>query len=182
MNIVFIGPPLSGKGTQARLLGAQLYIPVFSIGKLLREAYSRGDAQAKEGYEQYAMRGKNLPISLKFHFLKEKLETATEGFILENFPSTKEDLDTFLQYLKTKNLSIDKAFLVHISEEEMQKRMVTRGRIDDTLDIVSKRYVLQGSDRLEVEKYFKQIGILAEINGEGSVEEVHKRVMEEINT
>ena len=74
MILVFLGPPYSGKGTQAKLLAKQLKIPVFSMGLLIREAYEKKDPKAVKGYEQYAMRGMHLPNKLKFHLLKEKLD------------------------------------------------------------------------------------------------------------
>lgn len=130
MNIIFSGPPLAGKGTQAKLLGEKLGIPVLSIGALLREAWEKGDPTATKGYEEYAMKGHYLPIDLKFYLLQPKMDEAKEGFILENFPSTQEDLDTFLAYLEEKKVSIDKVFNITVPEEDIYQRMESRGRVD----------------------------------------------------
>ncbi len=174
MNIVFIGPPLAGKGTQAKLLSIKLRIPVFSIGALLRE-------YAKDDYKQYAMKGQNLPVVLKFNLLKEKLDNAKNGFILENFPAAEDDLMVFIDYLNKHKLTIDKAFNITISEEETKKRMKQRGRIDDDTDIVKNRMAFQGKDRKIVLDYFSKMGVLVTINGEGSVEEIHKRVIDSLS-
>lgn len=174
MNIVFTGPPLAGKGTQATLLGQKLNTPVFSIGALLRD-------NVKDGYRQYAMKGHNLPAELKFDLLKEKLDTAKDGFILENFPATEDDLKVFLTYLAEHGLRIDKVFNITISDQEARKRMQQRGRIDDTQDIVEKRRDIQGKDREPVLEYFRKLGVLVNIDGEGLVEDVHKRIVEKLS-
>ena len=173
MIIIFTGPPLAGKGTQAQLLGERLNIPVISIGKLLRE----GDKKAQEGYKQYAMKGHNLPTDLKFGILREKIDQAKNGYILENFPATKEDLDVFSEYLVDRGLAVNKVFHIQVSEEEIKKRMSNRGRIDDTEDIVQKRKEIQDRDRIPVLDYFRQKGIVEEINGEQDVEEVQKEIV-----
>lgn len=181
MNIIFTGQPLAGKGTQAQLLGKKLNIPVFSIGALLREAYDNGDPKAIEGYENYAMKGRFLPISFKFYLLKEKLDNANNGFILENFPSTQEDLDTFNSYLQEKNLAIDAVINIHVSEEEMYKRMSQRGRMDDKEEIVKNRFLLQEKDRIVVTEYYRSQGKLIDIQGESSIEKVHEEICKAVN-
>lgn len=173
MNIIFTGPPLAGKGTQAHLLGKKLNLPAFSIGALLRE-------HAKDGYEKYAMQGKNLPIELKFKYLKEKLDASKNGFILENFPASSDDLEVFVEYLAQNKLKVDRVFVLEISQAEAEKRSLERNRADDTEEIVKARLLLQAKDREPVIKYFEKLGVLRKINGEGTVEEVEKRVLKNL--
>lgn len=177
MNIIFLGPPYSGKGTQAKLLSQKLHIPSFSMGELIRDAISRGNEKVKKGYEDYAMKGYYLPVELKFDLIKEKLERSKNGFIVDNFPSNKADLDMFNRYMLKKGKTIDKVFNIMISEEEMLRRFVSRGRPDDTREIVLKRRVNQDKERLPVLKYFKENGILVEINGEQSVEDIFQDIL-----
>lgn len=181
MMIIFIGPPFSGKDSQAKLLGSEFNIPVFSMGALIREAYERKDPKGIEGFEQYSMKGLHVPIRLKFDLLKEKIEKTDNGFIIDNFPATQEDLDTFKEYLSSKNLKVDYVFYVYISREEMIKRLTKRGREDDKLEIVLKRKENQDRDREAVIEYFKNQGLLREIDGSGSIDQVHERVMRYIN-
>lgn len=177
MVIVFIGPPYSGKGTQARLLGQKLNISVFSMGDLIKEAYYASDPKAVEGFQKYSLKGLHLPIHLKFYLLRKKIDKL-ESFILDNFPATKEDLETFLKYVDDRSLSIDKVFYMKISQEEMLKRMsVNRSRPDDTKEIVLKRRKIQDEDRIPVVNYFKRKGLLVEINAENPIEEVEKEII-----
>lgn len=177
MNIIFLGPPYSGKGTQAKLLSQKLHIPGFSMGELIRDAISSGNKKVKKGYEDFAMKGYYLPVELKFDLIKEKLDTSKNGFIVDNFPSNKADLDMFNTYIFKKGIAIDKVFNIMISEEEMLNRFVSRGRPDDTKEIVLKRRVNQDKERLPVLKYFKEKGILIEINGEQSVEDIFQDIL-----
>lgn len=181
MILVFIGPPYSGKGTQAQLFGKELNLPVFSMGELIRKAYERKDPRAVEGYEKYGMKGLHLPNSLKFYLLEEEMNKNKDGFILDNYPATQEDMDTLFPYLSANNLKIDKVIYMPISFEEMTKRIVFRNRKDDRREIVLKRREEQGKDRIPVLEYFKTQGILKEINGEGSIEGVYSRIREAIN-
>lgn len=181
MIVVFIGPPFAGKDTQAKLLGKEKNLPVFSMGGLIRGAYERKDPRALIGFEQYSMKGLHLPTKLKFGWLKEKLDVNKDGFILDNFPANQDDLDVFLNYLKKNHLRIDHVFYLRINEEEMIKRLVQRGRGDDKLEIVIKRREIQDSDRGAVINYFKNQGLLREINGEGSVGQVQRQITEYLN-
>lgn len=177
MIIVFVGPPFAGKGTQASLLGQKLGLPVFSMGAIIREEYKAGNSKAIEGFEKYSMKGFHLPIELKFDLLKERLEKATTGFILDHFPATQEDLDTFNKYLDSKGFHIDRAFYLFVSEEEMKKRMMVRGRADDDPEIILKRREIQDKDRIPVINYLKDKRILEEINAQRSIEEVQKDIL-----
>ncbi len=182
MILIFIGPPFAGKDTQTKLLSEKLHIPVFSMGAIIRAAYAKGDPRAVKGFEEYSMKGLHVPDDLKFPLLKEKMDSANGGFILDNFPGSQEDVTTFNTYAVQNKLTVDAVFLVNISEEEMYRRMTARGRKDDTKEIVMKRREIQDLDREAVISYYKEKGILHEINGEESVADVHAHIVSVINT
>jgi len=181
MILIFLGPPYSGKGTQAQILGKDLNLPVFSMGALIREGNRLGNPKAVEGYQNYTLKGLHVPNSLKFELLKEKLDQNKTGFILDNYPATREDLETLLNYLAENSLQVDKVFYVYISAEVMKARITERGREDDKLETVLTRKIVQDQDRLPVLEYFKNKGMLTEINGEGSVEAVQTKIREALN-
>jgi adenylate kinase len=180
MILIFLGPPYSGKGTQAEILGKSLSLPVFSMGELIRQGNKLGNPKAVEAYQNYIIKGLHAPNILKFGLLKEKMEQNKNGFILDNYPATKEDLETLLSYLKGNPLRVDKVFYINISVEEMKKRIVQRGRDDDKPEIVLIRREVQDRDRLPVLEYFKGKGILVEINGEGPVGNIQERILKEL--
>lgn len=180
MIIIFIGPPFAGKDTQAKLLGKELNIPVYSMGALIREARQAGDPLAIEGFENYSMKGLHLPINLKFHLVKDKIDSLANGLILDNFPGNQEDLDTFNNYLLDKNLKVKKVFYINIDNNEMLKRMINRGRGDDQPEIVMKRRENQDKDRESVIEFYKNQGILVEINGARLIEQIHEEIKEKL--
>lgn len=181
MIIVFTGPPFSGKDTQAKMLGEKINLPVFSMGALIREAYDRKDPRGIEGFEKYSMKGLHLPIGLKFDLLKDKIEEARTGYIIDNFPGTQEDVDAFNAYLANKGLKVDHVFYLNITKEEMLKRMIHRGRQDDDPEIVLRRRENQDKDREAVLEYYRSQGLLREIDGSGPIEEIHNKILSYIN-
>jgi adenylate kinase len=181
MILIFLGPPYSGKGTQATILGKELNLPVFSMGELIREGNRLGNPKAVEGYQNYTVKGMHVPNSLKFELLRERMNENRNGFILDNYPATQEDLDTLLNYLLENSLQVDKVFYISISAEAMTARITERGRDDDKLEIVLTRKEVQDKDREPVLQYFKEKGMLTEINGEGSIEDVQAKIREVLN-
>jgi len=181
MIIIFLGPPFAGKDTQSKLISIKYNLPVFSMGAIIRDAYARKDPKAVEGFENYTVKGLTLPIGLKFDLLKNEIRDKN-NFILDNFPVNQEDLDTFLSYLKERGLKVDYVFHLNIDENEIFKRITRRERRDDDPDIVRTRIEIQGEQRQVVLKYFKQKGILLEIDGKGEVNDVFNRIVDSIKT
>ena len=180
MIVVFIGPPYAGKNTQGKLLSKELGdIPIFSMGALIREARERKEESFIKAYEEYSLKGLHLPTLIKFPLLKSKMDEVIDGFILENFPATKDDLTAINNYLENKGKKIDKVIYLHISEDEMKKRFYefSRGRADDDPHVIMMRKEIQDKDRIPVINFFRENNLLAEIDGEGDVEEIHKKIM-----
>lgn len=180
MIVVFIGPPYAGKGTQSKLLGERLSLPVFSMGALIRQARDEGNQQIAKAFEEYSMRGLHVPIEIKFPLLKEKIDEAKNGFILDNFPERQDGLDIFNKYLSEHHLSANKVFLINISDQERLKRMLKKDRIDrpdDDPAIIIKRIEVQGKERIPVVNYFREKGILDEIDGERNIEEIQRDIL-----
>lgn len=180
MIIILTGPPFAGKDTQAKILTQKLGLPVFSMGQIIRDAYAAGNPKAVEGFEQYSMKGLHVPNTLKFDLLREKLDEDTTGYILDNYPATQEDLDTYLAYLQEKGQKVDCVIYLTISQETMLSRMTSRGRADDTEEIVLKRRENQDKDRESVIAYFLAQGVLEEIDGENEIDDITKEVLERI--
>lgn len=183
MIIVFLGPPYAGKGTQAYLLGKNLNLRIFSMGGLIRDAREKGDEVIKDAYEKYSLKGLNIPTDIKFNLLRKKMEEAGNNFILDNFPATIDDLNFLLDYLNKKDIEINTVIHLTVSKSEMLNRLnnTSRGRADDKPEIVESRRNLQDEDRKPVLDYFRNKGILKEVNGEDDVENVRRKILEAIH-
>jgi adenylate kinase len=185
MIIIFIGPPYSGKNTQGNILSREFgNIPIFSMGHLIREAKESGNETFVKAYEDFSLKGLHLPTEIKFPLLREKMDSAKKGFILDNFPATTDDLEIFNNYLSQINEKIDRVIYLNISEEEMKKRLsnAMRGRKDDHPEIIEARREIQDQDRIPVIEYFKRKNLLSEVNGEGEVDRIHEEILKELST
>jgi adenylate kinase len=183
MIIIFIGPPYAGKDTQGKLLSKAFgNIPIFSMGHLIREARENGDEIITKAYDEYSLKGLHLPTTVKFPLLRNKMDQAKEGFILDNFPATKDDLAALNDYLTKTNKKIDRVIYLHTSTEEMERRFADafRGRKDDHPDIMVVRREIQDQDRIPVLDYYKNQNLLSNINGEGDVNEIHQQILNSI--
>lgn len=175
---IFLGPPYSGKETQTTPLSRDLGIPVFSMGQLIREGREQ-DPAIEDAFQQYTVRGLHIPTKVKFELLRKKMDEAQNGFILDNFPATHEDLEVFRAYCEEKNLDVSKVFYLHIDEEEMLNRFAAnphRGRLDDAKETLLVRSKVQGVDREPVLQYFRENGKLVEINGQQPIEAVSELI------
>lgn len=183
MIIVFIGSPYAGKDTQGKLLSQHFgNIPIFSMGHLIREARERGNKTFIKAYDEYSLKGFHLPTVIKFPLLKDKMDQAKTEFILDNFPATKDDLVMLNNYLSKTNKKINKVIYLYISKEEMMRRFKNafRGRKDDDPDIVAARREIQNQDRIPVLEFYKNKNLLAEINGEGDMDAIHKKILSQL--
>ncbi|MBF8250075.1 MAG: adenylate kinase [Candidatus Levybacteria bacterium] len=184
MIIIFIGPPYAGKDTQGKLLSQQFgNMPIFSMGGLIREARELGDETFRKAYEEYSLKGLHLPTTTKFPLLKKKMDGTKDGFILDNFPATKDDLEIFNNYLSQVNKKICRVIYLYVSKEEMEKRSSSafRGRHDDDPNIVATRREFQDQDIIPVLEYYKSQNLLSEINGKGDIDEIHKKIVDELS-
>lgn len=177
--IIFLGAPFSGKETQTTPLSQKLGIPVFSMGHLIREARV-SNPEIEQAFQEYTVKGLHVPIDIKFELLKKEMEMHREGFILDNFPASQEDLDVFNEYLESSMLKVTKAFYLKIGHDEMVKRFnesSNRGRADDTIEALETRSTVQSQDREPVLEYFKNQDILIEVNGEQNIEQVAEDIL-----
>jgi adenylate kinase len=183
MITIFIGPPYAGKDTQGKLLSKEFgNIPVFSMGHLIRDAGEKGNKVIMKAHKDYALRGLHVPTEIKFPLLKEKMDQAGKKFILDNFPATKNDLMALNNYLSQTNKKIDGVIYLDISKEEMQKRfkLASRGRKDDHPEIIIARRDIQNQDRIPVLEFYRNQGLLSEVNGEGNIEEIHEKILKKL--
>ncbi len=163
------------------MLGKELGLPVFAMGDLIREARVN-NGEINQVYELYAMKGKHFPNSIKFPLLKSRLDETGNGFILDNYPATEEDVETLSAYLDGRGLSINKIFHIAISEDEVIRRMRVqhRGRLDDDESVIRERLKNQDEDRKPVIEYFRNKGVLEEINGEREITAIHSEIMSKL--
>ncbi len=186
MRIVLLGPPGSGKGTQAKLLVEQLGVPHISTGALLRNAAQRG---TELGLKAKALtdKGELVPDDVISDMIGERLRRAdvAKGFILDGYPrnlAQAKSLDALLERL---DQPVDEAILIDIKAELIIKRIAKRaqeeGRADDTEETVRNRLQVYTEQTEPVAEYYAQRGLLTKVLGEGSVDDIFQRILSILN-
>jgi len=187
MRIVLLGPPGSGKGTQATMLVEQLGLPHISTGALLRNAANRG---TELGLQAKAItdKGELVPDDIMSDMIEERLsrDDVAKGFILDGYPrnvAQAKSLDVMLERL---NMPADEAIHIDIDPETVIKRIAKRakeeGRTDDAVETVKNRMRVYAEQTAPVADYYEERGLLTRVLGNGPKEEILQRILSVLNT
>ena len=128
MRLVLLGPPGAGKGTQARMLEAQLKAPQIASGDLLRAAVRSRTALGTEA-KGYMDKGALVPDELVLKLINERLgqrDAQGGGFILDGFPRTVAQAEALARMLETRKERLDKVVAIIVPDDEIIKRISGR--------------------------------------------------------
>ena len=126
-NIILVGPPGAGKGTQAIMLREKLDALYISTGDLFRSHLSNETDLGKEA-QKYMSAGELVPDALTINMLSQELEKKSDdhGFILDGFPRNVVQADALSELLDRKDLSIDVVLFFNVPNDELVRRLSTR--------------------------------------------------------
>ncbi|RZN68723.1 MAG: adenylate kinase [Candidatus Methanolliviera hydrocarbonicum] len=127
MNIILLGPPGSGKGTQAKLIEERYGIPQISTGDMLRKAVE-DKTELGIRAKHYMDSGALVPDELVIMITEERLkaEDCRDGFILDGFPRTVPQAEALDEVLNKMNEKIDNALNIEVKEDDIIRRMSGR--------------------------------------------------------
>jgi len=127
INIILLGPPGAGKGTQAKLLEEKLGLKQLSSGDMLRAAVSRGTAVGQKA-KSYMDAGKLVPNQVVVDVVFESIDalSSSNGIILDGFPRTVEQAEALDKKLAEKNARIDGVIVIKVRDEKLVERIAGR--------------------------------------------------------
>ncbi|WP_206459855.1 adenylate kinase [Anaerovorax sp. IOR16] len=127
MNLVLLGPPGAGKGTQATKIAEKYNIPHISTGDIFRKNVKEGTPLGKKAQE-YMSKGELVPDDLVIELVEDRLteDDCKGGFLLDGFPRTVYQAEKFDVYLKEKNSAIDKVLDIDVEKDILIDRMIGR--------------------------------------------------------
>ena len=216
-ELIFLGAPASGKGTQTKILAENLNIPHVDTGGMLRAAVAEGTELGKTA-KQFMEEGKLVPAEIVIGIVRERLmkPDCDNGFILDGFPRNIEQAEALDKILvKINDIKSGKVSVINIdtAEDLLIDRIVNRRscsncgaiynlkffppknenvcdkcsgtlvqRKDDTEETALNRLNTYKNETAPLIDFYSQKGILCNIDGNGTVDEISKEIASEVNS
>lgn len=190
MHIVFFGPEGSGKGTQAKLLSEALHLPILTSGDLVRDAAANDRGIIGEVVRSALAEGKYVADSEMYVLWKWRLkdEDAKGDWIMDGFPRNVEQAKFLDDKISKYGYQVEKVIYLNLSEEESYRRLIKRGRplhegsteLHDSPERIKSRLTIYKEGEKDVLDYYRQKGVLVEINADQSIEDVHKDILKTV--
>lgn len=187
MRIILLGPPGSGKGTQAQLLVQRYGIVQLSTGEMLRAAVAAGTPVGLKAKEIMAGGGL-VPDEVVVGIISDRIDQADakNGFILDGFPRTVPQAEALDDLLRHKHLKLDAVIELRVNESALLSRVETRVaqmqergeevRVDDTPEVLTKRLASYRSQTEPLIHYYSERRKLSTIDGMMAIDEVTRAI------
>lgn len=187
MRIILLGPPGSGKGTQAQLLVQRYGVVQLSTGEMLRAAVAAGTPVGLKAKEIMASGGL-VPDEVVVGIISDRIDQpdAKNGFILDGFPRTVPQAEALDELLKHKHLKLDAVIELRVNESALLNRVETRVaqmrergeevRLDDTPEVLIKRLASYRSQTEPLIHYYSERRKLSTIDGMMAIDEVTRAI------
>ena len=187
MRIILLGPPGSGKGTQAQRLVQRYGIVQLSTGEMLRAAVAAGTPVGLKAKEIMAGGGL-VPDDVVVGIISDRIDQpdARHGFILDGFPRTVPQAEALDELLKHKHMKLDAVIELRVNESALLSRVETRVaqmrergeevRVDDTPEVLTKRLASYRSLTEPLIHYYSERRKLSTIDGMMAIDEVTRAI------
>jgi adenylate kinase len=173
MNIILLGPPGAGKGTQAKLLEDRYGLKQLSTGDMLRAEVASGSPLGREAKRIMDL-GKLMPDQLMIDMIADRIARpdCARGFILDGFPRTVAQAEGLDAMLAAKGLRLDAVVEIVVPEEALVDRIQARiaqsaggARTDDDVEILKTRLKVYRDQTAPILPYYRAKGLVKSLDG-----------------
>ncbi len=182
-RILLLGAPGAGKGTQAVRVSKRLGTPQIATGDMLRAAVA-ADTEVGREAKTYMVRGELVPDGVVIRVAGERLgqDDAKRGFVLDGFPRTVRQAQALDALLEDQGVVLEKCISLVVDEdaviERLMKRASIEGRSDDNGETIRNRMSVYREQTEPLVAYYRERGLLAEVDDMGAMDEVERRIEE----
>ena len=189
-KVVLLGPPGSGKGTQSKFLVEKFGFIQISTGDLLRDQVQQKDSSMGKEISEIMNNGELVPDEIVIKLIIGKMTIFKEkNVIFDGFPRNINQAKVLDESLEKISVSLDKAIFINVDYEILKERIISRinesgddnKRSDDNVQTLVKRIDVYKKNTLPIVEYYKEKGILSEINGMLKIEEVSQQILKIIS-
>ncbi|MFI5621990.1 adenylate kinase [Nocardioides sp. NPDC051685] len=186
MRLIIMGPPGAGKGTQAKFIAEHFGIPAISTGDIFRANMSEGTPLGIEA-KSYVDKGEYVPDSVTNLMVRDRIDEddASQGFLLDGYPRTLAQVEELDGMIKYTGHALDAVVVLTVDKDEIVQRLLQRaqveGRADDTEDVIRRRQEVYLEETAPLIEVYKGRGLVHEIDGMGDVDDVTKRIFDELD-
>lgn len=180
-RLLIVGPPGAGKGTQSARLSSRYSIPAIATGDIFRQNI-RDETPLGIEVKTIVDAGDYVPDSLTNVLVSDRLEQddAADGFILDGYPRTLEQISYLDTLLGGKGESIDAVILLDADTDavvaRLSKRAAEQGRADDSEIAIRHRQAVFARETAPLIPVYRDKGLLIEVDGLGEIDEVSARI------
>ncbi|NYI79366.1 adenylate kinase [Nocardioides panzhihuensis] len=186
MRLIIMGPPGAGKGTQAKFIAEHFGIPAISTGNILRANVDAGTPLGVEA-DSYMSKGEYVPDSVMNLMVRNRIDEpdAAKGFLLDGYPRTLAQVEELDGMIRFTGHALDAVVVLTVDKDEIVQRLLQRaeleGRSDDTEEVIRRRQEVYLEETAPLIEVYKGRGLVHEIDGMGDVDDVTKRIFDELD-
>ena len=184
-RLLIMGPPGSGKGTQAVRIADKMAIPAISTGDIFRYNVKELTDLGKEA-KRYIDAGDFVPDEVTNRMVADRLthSDVANGFLLDGYPRTAGQVEALEKILKENNETLTAVLVLEVPDEEIIERLLARsateGRSDDTEEVIKHRLELYHQETAELTESYVERGIVGRVDGTGAIDDVTERLLQTI--
>lgn len=184
MNLIFLGPPGSGKGTQAKLLAEKYNLLHISTGQLLRDEVKKDTDKAK-AIKSYLDKGQFVPFDTILELMEEKILNASQGFILDGAPRNLSQAQHLDWFFDKNDIQIKKVIFLSLTDQESTQRLLKRAksqnRSDDSPQVIKNRLKEYHRQTKPVVEFYQDKDLLLKIDASPDIQTIHQTIVKKLS-